>query len=222
MSALGGSTLSKHCDIRSSRFSPLGIRRRRTDGFPSSGRPAVARQETGSPVSHTLILRMPRSADSLGVFLIDLFRSLASFAAATSPGNRLGSLAGDPNLNPGSRRGRSRQATLHPAQLVALSGRTGMQVLPQAVDRPCVRFFIGRRVHHEVGSPRKQGQRPHAVADRPTSLTPSTNPRLGVESQHQGLHRCARGGFLAPPSGPEWPTRILRHPSITQCYYNTG
>jgi hypothetical protein len=209
--------------MRSSRFSPPGIRRRRTDGFPSTGRPAVTRQETGSPVSHTLILRMPRSADSLGVFLIDLFRPLASFAAPASPGSRLRSLAGDLSLNPGSRKGRSRQATLHPAQLVALSGRTGMQVLPQAVDRPCAQALgIGHRVHHEVGSPREQGQRPHAIADRPTPLTPSTNPQLGVESQHQGLHRCARSGFLAPPSGPEWPTRILRHPSITQCYYNTG
>lgn len=174
-------------------------------------------------MSHTLILRMPRSADSLGDFLIGLIRSLASFAASALPGNGLRSLAQDPSLNPGSRRGRSRQATLHPAQLTALSGRTGMQVLPQAVARPCVQTpSIRRRIHHEVGSPRKQGQRPHAVADRPTPLTPSTNPQLGVESQHQGLHRCARGGFLAPPSEPESPTRILRHPSINRCYYNTG
>jgi hypothetical protein len=44
----------------------------------------------------------------------------------------------------------------------------------------------------------------------PSPLTPSTSPRLGVESQHQGLHRCALDGFLAPPSEPTTPTRILR------------
>lgn len=40
-------------------------------------------------------------------------------------------------------------------------------------------------------SPRRMGQRPHAVADRPSSLTPSTNPKLGVSSLHQKLHRYA-------------------------------
>ena len=44
----------------------------------------------------------------------------------------------------------------------------------------------------------------------PSPLTPSTSPQLGVESQHQRLHRCAPDGFLAPPSEPTTPTRILR------------
>jgi hypothetical protein len=43
----------------------------------------------------------------------------------------------------------------------------------------------------------------------PSPLTPSTNPQLGVESQHQGLHRCALDGFLAPSSEPTMATRIL-------------
>ncbi|WP_156925021.1 hypothetical protein [Caldicoprobacter faecalis] len=55
------------------------------------------------------------------------------------------------------------------------------------------------------------GQRPHAFADRPPSLTPSTNPRLGVESQHQELHRCALDGFLGPSSKLAGLTRILHH-----------
>ncbi|MFW5787779.1 MAG: hypothetical protein ACOCV3_05885 [Halanaerobiales bacterium] len=36
--------------------------------------------------------------------------------------------------------------------------------------------------------------------DRPTSLTPSPDPRLGVSSRNQELHRYARDGFLGPPS----------------------
>ena len=55
------------------------------------------------------------------------------------------------------------------------------------------------------------GQRPHAFADRPNSLTPSTSPRLGVSGQHQELHRCALYGFLGPSSETTVPTRILRH-----------
>jgi hypothetical protein len=43
----------------------------------------------------------------------------------------------------------------------------------------------------------------------PSPLTPSTNPQLGVGSQHQRLHRCALNGFLAPSSEPTTPTRIL-------------
>lgn len=62
------------------------------------------------------------------------------------------------------------------------------------------------------------GPRPHAIADRPAPLTPSTNHRLGVVSQHQGLHRCALDGSLGPSSGTAAPTRILRHPSSAYHY----
>ena len=47
-------------------------------------------------------------------------------------------------------------------------------------------------------------------------LTPSTSPRLGVSGQHQGLHRCALNGFLAPPSKVTALTRILHHLSALQ------
>jgi hypothetical protein len=58
-----------------------------------------------------------------------------------------------------------------------------MQVYPQAV--------VCLSVTHELGPPRWRGHHPHAIADCPIPLTPSTNPRLGVRSQHKGLHRCA-------------------------------
>ncbi len=53
-------------------------------------------------------------------------------------------------------------------------------------------------IDHPVRSPRRTGQRPHAIADRPAFLTPSIDPRLGVESQHQKLHRCALKRIFRP------------------------
>ena len=44
----------------------------------------------------------------------------------------------------------------------------------------------------------------------PIPLTPSDDPRLGVESRHQKLHRCALNGFLAPSSKLVGLTRILQ------------
>jgi len=64
-----------------------------------------------------------------------------------------------------------------------------VQVQSQAVE-------IRSPYFHSHGSPWKEGQRLHALADRPPSLTPSSNPRLGVGSHHQRLHRCALNGFL--------------------------
>lgn len=64
---------------------------------------------------------------------------------------------------------------------------------------------------HKLEPPRMKGHRLHAIVDRPSSLTPSTSPQLGVESQHQELHRCARDGFLGPPSKQISTTRILHH-----------
>ena len=73
-----------------------------------------------------------------------------------------------------------------------------------------------------TGSPRRWVDVPHAVAGRPSTLTPSISPRLGVVSQHQKLHRYALCGFLGPPSGSTVPTRILRHRvySIHETFFN--
>jgi len=54
------------------------------------------------------------------------------------------------------------------------------------------------RFRHGHGPPRKRGPRPHAIVDRPATLTPSISPRLGVESQHQELHRCALWRIFRP------------------------
>ena len=56
----------------------------------------------------------------------------------------------------------------------------------------------------------------------PSPLTPSTDPQLGVESRHQGLHRCALDGFLAPSSEPRRSTRILRDLHSQGSYYSAG
>lgn len=65
--------------------------------------------------------------------------------------------------------------------------------------------------YHPIRSPRGKGQLSHAIAGRPALLTPSIDPRLGVVSLHQELHRCALNGFLGPPSGTISLTRILHH-----------
>ncbi len=68
--------------------------------------------------------------------------------------------------------------------------------IPQAVNKGRMRNRI--LLLHALGPPRKQGHRPHAIVDRPATLTPSINPRLGVESQHKELHRCALRRIFRP------------------------
>ncbi len=76
---------------------------------------------------------------------------------------------------------------------------------------------------HAPGPPRKEGQRPHAIVDRPPTLTPTTDPRLGVVSLHQGLHRCALWRIFSPAFRKGRLTRILHHSSGTLNYsINTG
>ena len=51
---------------------------------------------------------------------------------------------------------------------------------------------------HKKRSPRRPGRIFHAVEMRPESLTPSTHPKLGVKSRHQGLHRYALQRIFRP------------------------
>ena len=51
---------------------------------------------------------------------------------------------------------------------------------------------------HNTRSPRKPGRMLHAIGARPGSLTPSTHPKLGVKSRHQGLHRYALYRIFRP------------------------
>lgn len=149
---------------------------------------------------HTVIPRAPSIANSLGVFLGSAGYSLASFAGVLSDGRRSISLAWEKRLDTRILHVHSRQATLHPTPFCTYwQAGTACRLPPS------------RRTNHALGPPRKRGLRPHAIADRPTTLTPCTSPQLGVESQHKGLHRCALSGLLAPPSGVPAPTRILRH-----------
>src|SRR5699024_11013344 len=61
------------------------------------------------------------------------------------------------------------------------------------------------------GPPRLMGQRPHAFVDRPKTLTPSINPRLGASSQHMELDRCALWRIFRPDFRIGGLTRILHH-----------
>src|SRR5699024_4889173 len=67
--------------------------------------------------------------------------------------------------------------------------------------------------HYRDGPPRYSGQRPHAFADRPTTLTPSINPRLGASGQHKELHRYALWRIFRPAFRSGGLTRILHHAS---------
>ncbi len=79
----------------------------------------------------------------------------------------------------------SRQATLHPAQQ-----STDMQVLSYVVTA-WSRLEPSPEAITIIGLHGNGVRHPHAIADRPGTLTSSTNPELGVQSKHQKLHRYA-------------------------------
>lgn len=139
---------------------------------------------------HTLILDKPcYGAHSLGVFLNNSHQSLASFAAGISKQTTI--------LRPKYHRpyvlircGHSRQATLHPVF-------PGMQVFSSlSFAKPEPPWMWGH------------ARMPLRIA--PAPLTPSNDPRLGVASRYQKLHRCALDGFLGPSSKLAELTRILQ------------
>jgi len=155
-------------------------------------------------------MRFPEG-NSLGVFLNAPARPLASFAEQVSSGIAPCAVAlgvqGGTRSPACSAQGRLRctQRSSHNVRLASRcrfgSSRSGGALRPRG---------------HALESPRKQGPRLHAIAGRPAPLTPSSNPRLGVESHHQGLHRCALSGFLGPASETRVATRILRHLPVAQ------
>ena len=78
--------------------------------------------------------------------------------------------------------------------------RTALQVLTRLVREWAPR--IGNLPpSHNTRSPRKPGRILHAIGVRPESLTPSTHPKLGVKSRHQGLHRYALHRIFRPYLG---------------------
>ena len=72
----------------------------------------------------------------------------------------------------------------------------GMQVFPSLAGKP--------------GPPRMWGHARMPLRIAPSPLTPSNDPRLGVASRYQKLHRCALDGFLGPSSKRIRLTRILQ------------
>ena len=88
----------------------------------------------------------------------------------------------------------ARQATLHTARDSAhrLAGSYPVRV------RRGFHTLEFSTSSHNTRSPRKPGRILHAIGVRPESLTPSTHPKLGVKSRHQGLHRCALQRIFRP------------------------
>ena len=65
---------------------------------------------------------------------------------------------------------------------------TAKQVLILRRSLGMVGLSLAQRLNHSCKSPRKQVRCLHAIAKRPTTLTPSMSPKLGVQSTHQELH----------------------------------
>ena len=184
-------TRSKHCALRSGRFS-LRFPPRKRDGSPL--RTASSRLSATMPdchLEHTLIPRVSPARNSLGAFPQVFQRLLSSFAEVVSKGCPF-----IPDFH-------ARQATLHTVL-------PAMQVPAQVVPR------AARAAKHIPESPRKQGFARMPLRVAPSSLTSSASPQLGVGSRYQRLHRYAIDGFLAPSSESPRPTRILRdlHPHL--------
>lgn len=135
----------------------------------------------------------PSAHYSLGVFHRSPIQLLASFAGKVSGAIALQSVHRPRCLSPPPRL--PTQGRLRCTQHTIL--RTAMQV------HTC--FVRGLRQpngmqppSHNNRSPRKPGRIFHAVGMRPGSLTPSTHPKLGVKSRHQGLHRYALQRIFRP------------------------
>lgn len=162
--------------LRSSWFSPWLLFCHQNSGFPLKPDCRVTFCRTGLPLSRHFN-PCPAPKDSLEVFPDSFILFLASFAVTVSSGQQ---------IIPGSR-------VLSPSTIPATT-QSRLHCLGS----------LRRQVHQLIISinqpPRDRGLRPHAIVDRPSPLTPSNDPRLGVNSHHQGLHLYAGNGFLGPSS----------------------
>lgn len=154
----------------------------------------VTNSKAGLPLSPHRNPRRVSIRNSLGVFLYRSGYHLASFAAGVLSSNGRHLLAERWRLNllslPLATQGRL-HCTQRYVQGISASAHR-VQVTPSR------KFVLTHS--HALGPPRNQGQRLHALVDRPNSLTPSNNPQRGVGGHHQGLHRYALNGFLGPSS----------------------
>ena len=178
--------------LRSGWISPVGTPRCRRGGFPLI--PPSARCRSGYPIATETALQSPVCLEySLGVFHSVTIQLLASFADKVSGAIAALPLAKSKALVSPSPLIHSRQATLHAAHDSAhrLAGSYLFRTRssdPNGSQQPS----------HNSRSPRKPGRIFHAIGMRPVSLTPSTHPKLGVKSRHQGLHRCALHRIFRP------------------------
>ena len=115
------------------------------------------------------------------------------------------------STGPLSQHTHSRQATLHTAHDSAhcLAG----SYLVRTHSRLPIKGVLNLR-RTKFRSPRKPGRMLHAIGARPESLTPSTHPKLGVKSRHQGLHRCALHRIFRPYLEEAVLTRILHRQNV--------
>ena len=145
----------------------------------------------------TVIPCLP-SYDSLGDFHGKTLRFLASFASMVSRNNVQSTMWPQSSLRKFlSPHVHSRQATLHVAHDSVHHFAGSYQI------RTRRGFHCGSSQLRRTSfrSPRKPGRMLHAIGARPRSLTPSTHPKLGVKSRHQGLHRYALHRIFRPYLG---------------------
>ena len=97
----------------------------------------------------------------------------------------------------------ARQATSAHSVHGSRPGSTAIQV--STLRRTQVVYRKGSPPMHKRRSPRKQGRSLHAIGDRPKSASagsprfpPSTHPKLGVRSRHQGFHSYALKRIFRP------------------------
>ena len=134
----------------------------------------------------------PSAHYSLGVFHRSPIQLLASFAGKVSGAIALQSVATDRDAClPLPAYPRKAGYAAHSTRFCAMQVHTcfvrGLRQ-PNGMQPPS----------HNNRSPRKPGRIFHAVGMRPGSLTPSTHPKLGVKSRHQGLHRYALQRIFRP------------------------
>jgi len=204
---MSGSLPGKLCGIGPVGFPRRFTPRRRAGGFPL--RPPRRRRRPADRIATKSALQSPPGltrVNSLGVFPDSPHPSLSLFCRTgfMRQPDPVPLAEGAVSFHPQFPLPHARQATLHASRRCPITSIMIQNRPAYAGSFPGPRHKSGgtgrRRIVRAArpGPPRKRGPRPHAVADRPASLTPGVNPRLGVESQHQELHRCALRRIFRP------------------------
>lgn len=173
-----GSIAGKYCDLGPVGFPTCAPSRRRKAVSLYDRLPASPTGRLDCHLVHTAIPALPRLTKHPRSFPRQpLRRSLASFAGTVSALRCHRGRGGFAQLSPAPA---SRQATLHPALPHTDGSRTGLQVNP----KPWVLLDC---MAHEFGPPCHQGQRPHAIADRPGGYPPAQTPDWASRARTRGF-----------------------------------